>query len=615
MSKAIGIDLGTTRSVAAVLEAGKPVLIPNPAGSCSTPSVVSFASDGQVVIGEAAERQAITNPDRTLRSTKRHLGTNWSTGIDGAVYVSQEVAARVLIELKHDAEAYLGEPVHQALIAVPASFNSAQRTAVEEAGMIAGLEVLRIISEPVLAALAVGVEFAEFHDPGQTVLVVDLGGGSLSVAVVEIGDGVFVVKAVDGDLELGGGDWDHCIVEWMIAMFKGTHGIDLSEDFTAIERLREAAEKAKIKLSDAHQAEIRLPSIAVSESGPLHLDEILTRAKFHELTFNLLERCKHPVEQVVKDSGLSMSNLDQVLMIGGSTRMPAVEELLRTTTGKVPHEASFLEGAVAKGAAIQAAVLKGSAKDILLLDVTGHSLGIETKGGVMTKLIERNATLPHRTTKSFLLSDFHGASEVVVLEGDRAFARYNQTLAAVPLARLPTNLDDETSVGVTFDLDANGILNVAVNVGAEGVSQSVNATSQVCLSGDELHRMRAKAIAQTGQQRRVEAHSIKGTPSLGEATSFGIILGLLPALDVCELAMARGEHDQESTFNDLLGVVERHGGSRINEAGVPFDPTIHEAVDYTPGQHGEQEIVAEILRPGYKCGDRLVRGALVRVSG
>ena len=393
MPKAVGIDLGTTNSVVSFLEAGDPVVIPNSEGSRTTPSVVAFSKAGEVLVGEVAKRQAITNPDRTIRSVKRHMGTSWSIDIDGKKYTAQEISARILQKLKRDAESYLGDTVTQAVITVPAYFDDAQRTATKEAGQIAGLEVLRIINEPTAAALAYGLEKGSTDE---TVLVFDLGGGTFDVSILEIGDGVFEVKSTHGDTHLGGDDWDQRVIDWLVTTFKAAHGIDLAADRMAVQRLKEAAEKAKIELSQVQQTQINLPFITATPDGPLHLDETLSRAKFQEMTADLLERCRSPFEQAIKDAGLTKGQIDHVILVGGSTRMPAVQELVQSFTGKEPHKGVNPDEVVAVGAAIQAGVLKGEVKDVLLLDVTPLSLGIETKGGVMTKLIERNTTIPTR---------------------------------------------------------------------------------------------------------------------------------------------------------------------------------------------------------------------------
>ncbi|MCL6104254.1 MAG: molecular chaperone DnaK, partial [Actinobacteria bacterium] len=391
MAKAVGIDLGTTNSVVSVLEAGEPTVIPNAEGNRTTPSVVGFSKTGEVLVGEVAKRQAITNPDRTVRSVKRHMGTNWTIDIDGKKYTAQEISARILQKLKRDAESYLGDTVTQAVITVPAYFDDAQRTATSEAGRIAGLEVLRIINEPTAAALAYGLD-KETTD--QTILVFDLGGGTFDVSILEIGEGVFEVKSTSGNTHLGGDDWDQRIIDWLVKEFKNTEGIDLSKDKMAIQRLKEAAEKAKIELSTVQETSINLPFVTATSEGPKHMDIKLTRAKFNELTEDLVNACKGPFEQALTDSALDKSKLDHVILVGGSTRIPAIQELVYSLTGKEPHKGVNPDEVVAVGATVQAGVLKGEVKDVLLLDVTPLSLGIETKGGVMTKLIERNTTIP-----------------------------------------------------------------------------------------------------------------------------------------------------------------------------------------------------------------------------
>jgi molecular chaperone DnaK len=506
MAKAVGIDLGTTNSVVSVLEAGEPVVIANAEGGRTTPSVVGFAKNGEVLVGEVAKRQAITNPDRTIRSVKREMGTDWTTGaIDGKRYTAQEISARILQKLKRDAESYLGDTVTQAVITVPAYFNDAERTATKEAGQIAGLEVLRIINEPTAAALAYGLD-KEGAD--QTVLVFDLGGGTFDVSILEIGDGVFEVKATHGDTQLGGDDWDQRVIDWLVKQFKAAHGVDLSSDNMALQRLKEAAEKAKIELSQVQQTQINLPFITATNEGPLHLDESLSRAKFQELTADLLERVRGPFEYAIKDAGLTKEKIDHVILVGGSTRMPAVQDVVRELTGKEAHKGVNPDEVVSVGAAIQAGVLKGEVKDVLLLDVTPLSLGIETKGGVMTKLIERNTTIPTRRTEVFTTADdMQPSVEIHVLQGEREMAQFNKTLGKFQLVDLPPAPRGVPQIEVTFDIDANGIVHVSAKDRATNKEQSMTITGQSSLAKDDIAQMvrDAEQHAEEDRRRKEEA--------------------------------------------------------------------------------------------------------------
>ncbi len=515
MPKAVGIDLGTTNSVVAVLEAGDPVVIPNAEGSRTTPSVVAFSKAGEVLVGEVAKRQAITNPDRTFRSIKRHMGEGWkSDDVDGKQYTPQEISARILMKLKRDAEAYLGDSVSQAVITVPADFDDAQRTATKEAGTIAGLEVLRIINEPTAAALAYGLDKGS---QDETVLVFDLGGGTFDVSVLEIGDGVFEVKSTHGDTSLGGDDWDQRVIDWLVTQFKNAQGVDLSSDRMAIQRLKEAAEKAKIELSQVQSTQINLPFITANANGPLHLDETLTRAKFQEMTSDLIERCRIPFEQALKDASVSKGDLHHVILVGGSTRMPAVAELVQSMTGKEPNKSVNPDEVVAVGAAIQAGVLRGDVKDVLLLDVTPLSLGIETKGGVMTKLIERNTTIPTKKTEVFTTAeDMQPSVEIHVLQGEREMASYNKTLGKFQLVELPPAPRGVPQIEVTFDIDANGIVHVSAKDRATNREQSMTITGQSTLDKDVINQMvkDAEAHAEDDRKRREEAEVRNNADSL-----------------------------------------------------------------------------------------------------
>ena len=587
MPKAVGIDLGTTNSVVSVLEGGEPVVIPNSEGGRTTPSVVAFSKAGEVLVGEVAKRQAITNPDRTFRSVKRHMGESWkSEDIDGKQYTAQEISARTLMKLKRDAESYLGDTVTQAVITVPAYFDDAQRTATKEAGTIAGLEVLRIINEPTAAALAYGLDKS---DEDETILVFDLGGGTFDVSVLEIGDGVFEVKSTHGDTVLGGDDWDQRIIDWLVQQFKAAQGVDLSVDRMAAQRLQEAAEKAKVELSQVQSTQINLPFITATADGPLHLDEQLTRSKFQELTADLIERCRTPFEQALKDAGVAKGELNHVILVGGSTRMPAVTDLVQDLTGKEPNKTVNPDEVVAIGAAVQAGVLRGDVKDVLLLDVTPLSLGIETKGGVMTKLIERNTTIPTKRSEVFTTAeDMQPSVEIHVLQGEREMSSYNKTLGKFTLVDLPPAPRGVPQIEVTFDIDANGIVHVSAKDRATNKEQSMTLSGQSTLNKDDIAQMvkDAESHAEEDAKRRAEAEVRNNADSLVYQTEKVLREqgDKVPAdeKDAVETPLADLKKALEGNDNDVI----KSSTEALMAASQAFSQKLYEAAAKDAGAEG-----------------------------
>lgn len=603
MGRAVGIDLGTTNSVISVLEGGEPKVVTNAEGNRTTPSVVAFAKNGEVLVGDQAKRQAITNPDRTVRSVKRHMGTDWSIDIDGKSYSSQEISARILQKLKADAEAYLGEPVTNAVITVPAYFGDAQRQATKEAGQIAGLEVDRIVNEPTAASLAYGLD-KEGSD--ELILVYDLGGGTFDVSVLEIGEGVFEVKSTSGDTELGGDDWDQKVIDWLVDGFKSENGVDLSKDPMALTRLKEAAEKAKIELSSVQETEINLPFITANENGPIHLLKNLSRSEFERMTADLVERTREPFNNAIKDAGITVSDIDHVLLVGGSTRIPAVQELVKELAGKEPNKGVNPDEVVGLGAAIQAGVLSGDVSGILLLDVTPLTLGIETKGGVATPMIERNTTIPTKRSEIFTTAaDNQPEVEIHVVQGERPMARDNNSLGQFKLDGIPPAPSGVPQIEVTFDIDTNGIVSVSAKDLGTGRSQQVTITGGTALSQDDIDSMikdaeqhaaddaKRKEAAEARNQADHAAHTVgKQLAEHGDKLEESEKAPIQEKLDALQELLKNEDAAPDDLKSATTALLEASQviGQKIYEASQA-----EQAAEATEGTDGDDVVEAEVV--------------------